>query len=231
MGLQERFESFISTLRGFERIDDLLRGARHERRKRADYLLWNRKVIVEQKVLVSDPADKPQKFVDELMKNRSVTVYGRTSTDAVFGSMSKGEELKRKMFLKMTRSLEDSVAYADKQARDTRAVFSIPGATGVLVLLNESAPTLHPDLIYYGLTHVFQKKIESGSLRYPNNDGVILISGVHALGGLIGSGMQCFSAVSPQPKSDAFPVFSEDLLGRWAHFNGVPFVRYSVAWP
>jgi hypothetical protein len=229
MGLLDRFETFIRTMRGFENIDDLLGGANHDSKKRADYLLWNRHVIVEQKVLVTDPLNKPQKFVDGLMEEGRIILYGRMSTDAIFDGLADGQELKREMYLRITKSLEDSVAYADKQTRDTRKQFGIPEATGVLVILNESAPTLHRDLVLYGLRHVFQKKREDDSLRYRNNDGVVLISGVHPMRGLMGSGMSCFSAVSPHPKSAAvFSEFSGELLDKWAAFNGVPRVRYTI---
>lgn len=229
MRLLDRFETFVRTMRGFEDIDALLGGANQDSKKRADYLVWSRKVIIEQKVLVSDPAGKPQKFVDELIEQGRIIVYGRTSTDAIFRGLPDGQDLKSEMFLAMTKGLEGSVAYADKQTRDTRERFGIPEATGVLVILNESAPTLRPDLILYGLHHVFNKRREDGALRYLNNDGVILISGVHPMRGPMGSGMPCFSAVSPQPRSAAvFSAFSSELLGGWAAFNGVPHVRYTI---
>jgi hypothetical protein len=56
--LLERFEAFIKTVRGFESIDELLKDVHLEGKKRADYLLWDRQIIVEQKVLLDDPADK-----------------------------------------------------------------------------------------------------------------------------------------------------------------------------
>lgn len=229
MGLPARFETFIRTIRGFESIDALLKGVRGDGKKRADYLLWNRQVVMEQKVLVTDPLNKPQKFVDGLMEEGRIILYGRTSTDAIFDSLPDGQKLKREMYRRITKSLEDSVAYADKQTRDTRQQFGIPNATGVLVILNESAPTLRPDLILYGLHHVFNKKCEDGSFRYGNNDGVVLISGVHPMRGLMGSGMSCVSAVSPRPRSAAvFSEIADELLDKWAAFNGVPRVRYTI---
>jgi len=229
MGVLDRFETFVRTMRGFESIDELLKGVRRDGKKRADYLLWDRQVIAEQKVLVADPLDKPQKFVNRLMEDGRIIVYGKRSTDAIFDGMPDGQKLKREMYLSITKSLEDSVAYADKQTRDTREQFGIPEATGILVILNESAPTLSPDLVLYGLHHAFNRKCEDGFFRYRNNDGVVVISGVHPMKGLMGSGMSCFSAVNPQPRSAAvFSEFSSELLDKWAAFNGVPRVRYTI---
>ena len=83
------------------------------------------------------------------------------------------------MFLRITKGLEASFADADKQTRDTREIFSITSAIGIVVILNLSAPTLHPDLIRYGLSQTLQKRRVDGSIRYPNNDGVIVISEAH----------------------------------------------------
>jgi hypothetical protein len=58
--LVERFGTFIKSQRGFESIDELLRDVHLPGKKRADYLLCDRQVIIEQKVLVIDPADRPQ---------------------------------------------------------------------------------------------------------------------------------------------------------------------------
>lgn len=229
MGLVARFESFIRTMRGFEDIDALLGASDSGGKKHADYLVGSRTVIIEQKALIADPAEKPQKFMDNLSAQGRIFVYGKTSTDAIFRGLPDGPDLKSKMFLAMTKGLEDGIAYADKQTRDTRESFDIPRATGVVVLLNESALSLRPELILYGLHHVFNRKYKDGSFRYRNNDGVILISGAHPMSGLMGCGMPCFSAVSPQPRSEAvFWEFSNELLDAWAAFNGVPRVRYTI---
>ena len=46
--LVERFEAFIKTVRGFESIDAILKNRDVDGKKRADYLLWDRRIIVEQ---------------------------------------------------------------------------------------------------------------------------------------------------------------------------------------
>lgn len=104
--LQERFELFIRTVRAFESIDELLRDRHLEGKKRADYLLWDRQVIIEQKVLVDDPSDKPQKFIHQLIDKRQMLAYGTVSTNQVFGRMPDGEEQKKRMFLSITKGLE-----------------------------------------------------------------------------------------------------------------------------
>lgn len=221
-----RFEAFIRTIRGFESIDELLRTAQVEGKKRADYLLWDRQIIVEQKVLLDDPADKPQKFVNELMKRGRILAYGTASTNRIFAGMHDGDEQKRRMFLSVTKGLEASFAAADKQTRDTRKIFSIPDAVGMVVILNVSSPTLHPDLVRYGLSQVLLKRRDDGSIRYPNNDGVVMISEAHTDISEGRRGAPCYSSPTPHTKCEmGVREFSDALIQAWATFNGVPLVR------
>ena len=56
----------------------------------------------------------------------------------------------RKNLLHKTSSrLEEIASAADKQTRDTRDIFSIPDAAGVLIILNQGAQNLIPDLFDY----------------------------------------------------------------------------------
>jgi hypothetical protein len=130
------------------------------------------------------------------------------------------------MFLSITKGLEASFADADKQTRDTREIFSIPDAVGMLVVLNVSAPTLHPDLVRYGLSEVLKKRRGDGSIRYPNNDGVLMISEVHTDISQRGRGAPCFSSPTPHTRSETVVrAFSDAFIQAWAAFNGVPLVR------
>jgi hypothetical protein len=224
--LRKRFEAFIKTVRGFESIDDLLNDKPLEGRKRADYLLWDRTIIVEQKVLEADPSYRPQKFVNDLMKKRGILFYGTLSTDHIFARLPDGQEQKRRMLLSITKGLEASIADADKQTRDTREIFSIPDAIGIVVILNVSAPTLRPDLISYSLNQVFEKRRNDDSVRYQNNDGVIVISEAHTDISQTGRGAPCFANWTPHTKSEAtVRAFADDLIYAWSAFNGLPVKR------
>jgi hypothetical protein len=224
--LRERFERFVKELDGFEDIDVLLKGRDLSGTKRADYLFAQRNIIVEQKVLEVDPHQKPQAFIDQLIKQgRILFLGGKVSTDVIFGKMPDGEELKKKLILKLTKVLDDDVAKADKQTRDTRDIFSIPNALGILVILNENARILSPDLIYYGLSNVFRKVTENGSLRYPHNNGVVLISEAHVADVSPVKVFPIMTFISPHGRGAAeFGNFSGMLMKRWAEFNGVPLI-------
>jgi hypothetical protein len=229
--LRERFESFVKTLDGFEDIDVLLKNCDLPGKKRADYLFDKRDIIVEQKVLEIDPVQKPQRFIDQLMEQRRfILLGGQVSANVIFGKLPDGKELQRQLVLKLTKVLDGIVANADKQTRDTREIFSIQSAIGVLVILNEKATILSPEVIHYGLSYVFRKTSGNGSLRYPHNNGVILISEAH-IADVPHPGkvfpIMTFSSPHGQGKADV-EHFSAMLAEFWAKFNGVPLLHGSA---
>jgi hypothetical protein len=227
MSLRGRFEAFIRTLDGFEDIDELLKGNDPPNMKRADYLLSERKIIIEQKSLEVDPTGKPQRFVDKLVQQQRLLFWGRLSTRVLFSKHPDAERLQRQLVLKIAEVIDDNVATADKQTRDTRTIFSIPEAAGLLVLLNEQAGMLSPDIVHYALAQAFQKKAPDGALRYPHNDGVMLIAEAHpvAVSGFAKAfPIMCFIAPDAPGRRQLGGVM--DMLQiRWAQFNGVPLIK------
>jgi hypothetical protein len=216
--LRERFEAFVQTLDGFESIDALLRGGDPQGKKRADYLVRNRQFVTEQKILQSDPAGRPQKFVDKL------------ATRQVFSGQTDAVDLQRRMVLDIARIIDDNVAAADKQTADTRLIFNSPDAAGILILLNESAGHLQPDVIHYALVNSFQKKSAPDIFRYTANDAVILISEANPLKGFPGQlAFPVLLFLSPQKKHAAsITEFSERLIREWATFNNAPLITVPV---
>jgi hypothetical protein len=224
--LRERFEDFISTLDGYENIDDLMKERDPSGKQRADYLLADRSIIVEQKTLETDPAQKPQRYVENLVERGKLIFWGTLSTDAIFRQMPDGQRYKYEMFQKLTKVLADVVAKADKQTRETREIFDIPDALGVLVILNENARTLIPDTIRFGLEVAFSKKHADGQLRYVNNTGVIVISELHTVNESAGTRLVPLMNFTHSAATDVdqFMAFRDTLFTRWAAFNQAPLI-------
>ena len=166
---------------GFEHIDRLPGANFAPGKRRADYLLCNRRIIIEQKVWSEDPDYKPEKFIKKLMQERGIVAYGQHSADSILARLSDGKEQRVKMFDYIAKGVENSVENADRQIRDTRAIFDIPDALGVLIILNEDAKTLVPELVTYGLERVMQKRDADGSYRYHDLTGVVVLSDIHAV--------------------------------------------------
>ena len=137
--LKVRFEAFVRNLKGTEQIDTLLTGRDSEGMKRADYLFEGRSIIAEQKSLDVDPEPKVQEFINRLMTERGLLAYGRVRTNDVFKLVNDAELQQKRLFLTLTNHLDKLVSRADKQTRDTKRIFDIPRAAGMLIILNEKA--------------------------------------------------------------------------------------------
>lgn len=226
--LRARYEAFVRTLEGFEDIDTLLESTTFAGKKRADYLFQNRLVIIEQKSLDVDPADKPQKFVEELIRRGEMVFWGTLSTEAIFRRMPNGDELRRRLALKIGKVIEDDVRKADKQTRDTREIFRIPSAAAILVLLNEDATTLFPDIVTHALANTFQKK-NGNDFRYSNIDGVFLISEAHATEAPeFQKTFPVHSFLAPATeRRKVVSTFMDMMMVQWARFNNATLIRPS----
>jgi SEC-C motif len=218
--LKDRFEALIRTFDGFEHIDTLLGANAPKGKNRADYLLCRREIIVEQKSLDVDPVYRPQNYAKKLMERGRLIAYGTVSTKLF------SKELQREFLLDLAKNVDAVVAKADQQTEDTRGIFSIPDALGVLVILNERAQMLDPQVIHYALSNVFQKKAADGSLRYPANDGVILIPEAHAIRTPLGPRIPLMRFTNPHCRAnERFLQFSDVLFKAWSKFNGVPLIE------
>jgi hypothetical protein len=180
--LKERFEGFMSVLDGVENIDTLMKECHLPGRQRADYLAFDRRVIIEQKSLDVDPDQKVQSFVDDLIRERGTLGTGQASLISlahILEGLPDGNDLKKQLYHKLTKGIDDLLAKADKQTRDTRETFVVPYAIGIVVILNDNAQILEPDFVAVKAFETLRKRSPAGELRYPNNEVVIVISEAH----------------------------------------------------
>jgi len=219
--LKERFERFVTSFEDFEKIDALLKPDTPHGKDRADYLLWNRKIIVEQKSLgATDPTDAIQRFYDSKLKDDGSIIYGTVPITPIFARRSDGQKLHHNLVLRLSRLIERDVKKADNQTMDTREIFSIPDSTGVLVLLNDQVKILTPQMIHYRLSEVFRRKTDDGGLRYPNNNGVILICETPARNPAEGILAHMMAFISPNRlNADIVNELYKSLYPRWLKFN------------
>lgn len=231
--LRKRFEAFIETMPGYESVDELLRGDARHGLKRADYLLGNRAVIVEQKVLEVDPGPKAQAFMDHFMEERGVVLYGQCTSDAFFAGHPDAERHKRRLYLALTRRLEEIVSDADKQTASTRGLFSIPDAGGLLVIINEGAPTLDVNVVAHRVGQMLNNIGPDGGSRYRNNSAVLIIQECHMLDVRHPTTLLPLVCVRGPNWQDHLEVdgVAGDLLRRWSAFNGLPLVETGQGLP
>jgi hypothetical protein len=225
--LRERFERFVTTLDGFEDIDTLLKKCDPDGKRRADYLFSSRSIIVEQKALETDPGDKAQNYVHRLMEENGLIGWGKFAVDRdTFRHLPDGTKLYRNLLHKTSSRLEEIASDADKQTKGTREIFGLPDAAGVLIILNQGAQNLIPELLDYRIQDLFKVDNRDGSVRFPHNDMIMVISELHPVRigptTLLPTRRYVNSTARQRERAIAF---TDKLTAAWAAFNGVPEIR------
>lgn len=210
---------------GFAESIDALPIAGHlPGRKKADYLARGRTVIVEQKSIDRDVDAQVRAFLGDLTREHGSLDCEHVTLAGIIDAVAKlppGNSFKQHLRAILTQRIDDYLAVADKQTRDTRLTFSIPAAVGVVVILNEHAPLIEPDYFVDKAWDMLRKEAEPGKLRYPQNQVVLLISEAHRIPSEDGSEMiPVETAFSDAGLSNSAAVsFAEELRERWADFN------------
>jgi hypothetical protein len=157
-------------------IDDLDLPSDFDKKKRADFLIKNRKVIIELKSLESDPE---YKIHDELKNHQKrdeyPLFYGELEIHKVLKHLPDGKKINKKIFYKIARSIENSFRKADKQIEATKKMFSCHDSFGLLVLLNENIKVLSPEMIAHRVSQLLTKTDNDGQIHYRNITSVWFI--------------------------------------------------------
>jgi hypothetical protein len=130
----------------------------------------------------------------------------------------------------LAKNLDDILAKADKQARDTRATFLISEAIGIVVILNDSSQFIQPDLVVFKAFDMLRKRLPNGEIRYPNNQVVLLISEAHRV--VTGDRRELIpieTIFSDAGNSLQMATHCADTLKRrWVEFNQAEYVEAPV---
>jgi hypothetical protein len=217
---------------GVESIDRLLLHCATRNRERADYLACSRRVVVEVKSLEVNPDYKIQDYLDRLAQSGRLSNFGDTTLARLLSELPDGQTLYDELRERVTKVLDDIVAKADHQTGDTKVLFGLNDALGVVVVLNESASLLFPDISTIKLFEMLRKRRRDGSLRYPNNHVIVLISEAHVIEAGPGITMHNMSTLySDAGNSLPFAtIFAESLNRNWAAFNGASYLQSSELW-
>jgi hypothetical protein len=224
--LNERFKQFISQLPSAEIIDDLELPSAFAEEKRADFLIENRKGIIELKSLESDPEHKVQTELENHMAREEYPLfYGAMELQKVLKHLPDGEQIQKKIFYKISRSIEQSFREADKQIGATKAIMDCPNSFGLLVLLNQDITVLSPGLISSRVSELLTKMDSDGKIHYKNITSVWFIlenfslkskKGAKLLPSIVIDGP---SAVHQSKLTQILDM----LQSKWAAFNNIPY--------
>lgn len=225
--LNERFKTFLNRLPFAEAIDNLELPPEFDDSKRAGFLIYNRKAIIELKSLESDPEHKIHtELKNHQDRDEYPLFYGELELAKILKHLPDGEEIQKKLLYKISRSIEQSFREADKQIRATKDIFNCPDSIGLFVSLNEDISVLSPEIISYRVSQLLAKTGDNGSPHYRNITSVWFILENFSL--KTKKGHKLFPSIvidgpSAAGKSELADILN-NLQSNWAAFNGVPYV-------
>lgn len=225
--LEEKFKRFIASLPGVEVIDKIIPSGLHQGKRRADYLLQNRQVILELKTLKTDPSPKVDKELEKHQdRDDYPIIYGEVELQKILRHLPDRAQINQRIYRNVTRSVEDAIRSAEKQIRDTKGLLQLENSIGMLVLLNESIDVLSPDVVVHKTSELLCRQRDAMSPTLPI-DFVWLLFKSHV--SPLGPGLNGLPSMLLQGESahDAkwFIEYFEGLQKGWAYFNGVPLIR------
>ena len=231
--LERRFLHFLSGIPGAESLDELLSGEQYKGERRADFLLFDRRVIIEVKSLEVDTASKVEgEMATHRDRDDFPLFYGEVELSKVLAHLPDGKEINDRIFLRTTRSVEAAARSAEDQIENTARLLSLPDSVGVLVLLNQEIDIFTPEVVAHRLAMLLRRKNDDGLVRSSIAFSWLIFES-HFLEH--GPATKTLPLVSLKgAKAKAFPWFDELLTYlqvAWANFNGHPIFLQSATSP
>lgn len=218
--LERRFLDFLSTYKNAEDIDRLYDVSKQS--ERADFLLFQRKAVVEVKSLLSDVSEHIDSVLSEHKKRPEYPVfYGSMHIENILKNFPDRAAIRLKIIQRLTRSLEKSISKANRQLRSTKAALNLPDAWGLIVILNESIGVLSPSLIIRTINEMMFKK-SGDDTRYQEITWALIVNESHVIAHQTGAMTQPVISLEG-PMAVRFPESSDYmavLTKNWIEYTG-----------
>lgn len=219
--LEPRFKDFLARYLGAEDLDSgnfsFPAGV-----SKADYLAYNRTVVVELKTLFSDPQPKINDRIDAHLRETGGIIFGTVATTQLFDDEAESAAFHRRLYYAITRNTEAICRDANKQIGDTKSFLKLD-ATGVLIILNEDITTLDPGVVGHRVAQFLREK--------PRGiDFCLLIFESHQMRRLDGihDPMLCIAGSEQTHRAHRR---LKSLMRAWAAFNGQPYIHEESSEP
>ena len=172
--LRKHIEDKISAIQGYENLDKIMRG------ERADYLLFNRKVIIEQKEFENSPQHNKkgalqQNYTMQLFAKYGIDPYSR---DQLY-LQEKHKLLSQEEAGQLDKLRDDfynkikvNMHKANSQIGATQRVLGLPNAVGVVLMVFDKINGMMPAVIRDRVTRTFDT-LENGEPSCKHVDIVI----------------------------------------------------------
>jgi hypothetical protein len=220
--LEARFGRFVESRPNAEVIDRLKLPSNPRRRRKEDYLLGGRSVVVELKTLSDDVSHKVEAMADRHRERDDWPLfYGAADVSKVLARLPDGEAIYGKLVNALGRSVEDAVGSAEEQITHTREVPGLPDAAGVLVILNEAVEILDPYVVGHRVAQLLRRPRKGNSASEKLNF-VWLLFESHVIGEIAGMPAVPSFLIRGDDASRFpwFDPFHKDVVRRWAEWSG-----------
>jgi hypothetical protein len=213
------FETFLASIPGAERIDDLAAEGSLIRAKRADFLFANRSIVCEVKSLQSRTSQKQRAILSaagiQLPK-------GGAWLDDLLKGRPDGDEIYDRVLNAGTTALSDGLAEANKQIRATKEALGLGSAGGLVIVLHGSVKDINPNVMVHRIVQRFAKNDIDGRPYHDHINVVCILSEIHKFELPTGARADVvIPLTNPRvAESRAVNDFIETLHERWAAFNG-----------
>jgi hypothetical protein len=228
--LEPHFFNFVRHIVGVEIVDELTLTAEQQKAKKADVFFNARSVIAEIKLLATDTSPKIEPILAPYQESEEWPVfYGERPLSKLLEHLQDGKELHKKIYRAITTSLENIVADANRQIRETKSSFNLPSSRGILIVLNDSIDILDPNVMAHRVGQTLLKKTPAGEGRFPDLRAVWLLCETHTTPVPGSKGLLSVIIANPRVPSDAqLESFMDQLQAMWAAFNRMPMVRVTL---
>lgn len=156
--LRKYVEDKVSAIQGYENIDKMLKG------ERADYLLYGRQVIVEQKEFENSPQHIKKGSIVQSYTAQIFDKYGidpssqdRSYLSEMYKLLSKEEVAHlSKLRNDFTDKIKDDIHKANKQIGSTKRVLGLPNATGAVLMIFDGINGIMPSVMEDRVGRIFR---------------------------------------------------------------------------
>lgn len=165
--LEARVAHFLKIGPSAEIVDALISGRTVETNI-SDYLIDDRRLVVELKAVSGDSAGRVAAlFREALDQEPRMFAVGRMGIQPILRARANGEEINGRLVHIAGRAVRQLLQKANKQILATRSYFELPNAAGLVVLAVERGKNIEAGVIAYAVRHaIFSEKAPLTGIDY-----------------------------------------------------------------
>lgn len=207
-----------------ESVDEMFREDPNLQGPRADYLAFDRQLIIELKNLEDDRHERVQAVLNKWQPMFGVA-FGTVSLDQMLRRNPYGEQIYRELVDAALASVEPAYKKANRQVRAMRERFALPDAPGLLIFAVDDVFFFDPVALNYALARVVAKKRPDGTLRFTEVDMILLLTAAHVY---VANGVEhrpvMYWMVPQSTRRAGLQDMATLLVQKWAETLGQPLV-------